>query len=219
MDTPEALVEKADRLHRKAEAARKDMARYAKQAGDHLLAAKKKLKHGKWKPWIKKHFHASYETAVIYMRLAKDCNWERIERELDRNKSLSLNEAVKAIKIRIKGNVAERRDELRKIEAGRYEHSIRRLGHLLKKHLTRTIPGWMIDTGWTEGEVIYLDDHSWIGGQMLQDALDKLNNDVRVNMFCDAMNEARTKTRSQFDIQWPKKRQKAMPAWKPLIHG
>jgi hypothetical protein len=68
-------------------------------AGDALHAAKKKLAHGKFLPWLKKHCGLSEREAQRYMRLAK--NRERIEAEIDANPTrvthLSLRSALRLI--------------------------------------------------------------------------------------------------------------------------
>jgi hypothetical protein len=184
VDTPEILVEKANQLHRKAEAARRNSIRYAKEAGDNLLAAKEKLKHGEWKPWLKKHFEASYETAVLYMRLAKGCNWERIKEELDTNKHLSLNAALASIRFQIKGiEEQDRKAEQRRIEAGWCEHAIQRLGLILKQELENPV-------GWTEHEVIYLAEQSFVN-MMFNDELRDLHKRVRKKMASEAIQRRR----------------------------
>jgi hypothetical protein len=56
-----------------------------RKAGELLLEAKAGLKHGEFKPWIRKNFRLSYQSATDYMRLAR--NEPKVERApfLDRN--------------------------------------------------------------------------------------------------------------------------------------
>ena len=71
----------------------------AMAAGDALHAAKKKLGHGKWLPWLEKHCGLSECEAQRYMRLAK--NREKIEAEIEANPArvtdLSLRGALRLI--------------------------------------------------------------------------------------------------------------------------
>src|SRR4051812_29165519 len=45
---------------------------HAIRAGEALIAAKAKVRHGEWLPWLEAHFPASERTAQGYMRLARN---------------------------------------------------------------------------------------------------------------------------------------------------
>jgi hypothetical protein len=67
------LTEKANELHRKVGPACRSALKYARECGDVLVSLRKEFPlHGKtWRLHIEEHFDASYETARIYMRIAK----------------------------------------------------------------------------------------------------------------------------------------------------
>jgi hypothetical protein len=72
------LIVQASDCARASEAAQRQATTAAIEAGRKLLDAKAKLaahyggsSHGHWKNWIKMYFGRSYETAALYMRLAK----------------------------------------------------------------------------------------------------------------------------------------------------
>ena len=71
----EELKKVANEKFHDAGAFRKQHFISALHCGEALLAIKVLVGHGKWKGWIsdEKNFDGSYETAVVYMRIAK--NW------------------------------------------------------------------------------------------------------------------------------------------------
>lgn len=71
------LAEEANREHNLVREACGSMAAHAIRSGRALATAKKQVPHGEWDWWLKCHFHASYSTAALYMRL--EANVQRIE--------------------------------------------------------------------------------------------------------------------------------------------
>lgn len=65
--------------HRQVAYHAKGMLLEAKRAGDALLAAKGKVKHGEFKAWVEAHCRCSYETARQYLRVAKIAQTKMVE--------------------------------------------------------------------------------------------------------------------------------------------
>jgi hypothetical protein len=91
-----SLADLAARIKAEQEAAGiafKDSVRHAITAGELLIEAKGKLKHGQWFPWLKEHCTISDRTAQVYMRCARGRSV--IEEQIRSGAAdLSLNEAV-----------------------------------------------------------------------------------------------------------------------------
>ena len=66
------LAKEANKYHCKAVLASQTFIDYVRQSGEALNKAKALMKYGSWKKWLKDNFDASYETAVNYMRIARD---------------------------------------------------------------------------------------------------------------------------------------------------
>jgi hypothetical protein len=85
---PEAeVIEQINRLHGEIEghcAAVHEHAcnalHKAKRVGELLANMKKRQNHGQWSAWLKKNFHASRETARLYVRIWR--RWSKIEQAL-----------------------------------------------------------------------------------------------------------------------------------------
>ncbi len=90
------LVDLALRIRTEHEAAAgtlKHSVRYAMEAGELLLEAKKQLHHEQWLPWLREHCTISEHTAQLYMRVAK--NRAAIEEQIRNGVAdLSLNDAA-----------------------------------------------------------------------------------------------------------------------------
>lgn len=65
------LAGEINEAHRQVTFHAKGMLLEAKRAGDALLAAKGKVKHGEFKAWVEAHCRCSYETANRYCRVAR----------------------------------------------------------------------------------------------------------------------------------------------------
>lgn len=79
--------------HEAVSSALKDSVRHAIAAGELLVEAKARLKHGQWLPWLRDHCAMSERTAQLYMRCAK--NRETIEAQIRSGVAdLTLNEAA-----------------------------------------------------------------------------------------------------------------------------
>ena len=69
MELPE-LASLANQFHIKVEDAGRSMLKYAWSAGQALLAAKARVKHGDWLPWLSANFQGSERTAQLYLKIA-----------------------------------------------------------------------------------------------------------------------------------------------------
>jgi hypothetical protein len=63
-------AERINREHELCQRAYRDALAHALEAGRLLLDAKAKLPHGRFMPWIEKHFAGSQRTANVYKQLA-----------------------------------------------------------------------------------------------------------------------------------------------------
>lgn len=73
------LKEAANSNHTKAASVLKKALDHARQAGEALCEAKKRLGgRGKWTRWLRDNFEASIETARVYMRVARTWDDERV---------------------------------------------------------------------------------------------------------------------------------------------
>ncbi len=76
LSLPELAAE-ANRHHQCALDAGTAMIEHAREAGEHLLAAKSKCAHGEWGAWLDKNCEFSERTAQRYMRVAQ--RWPELE--------------------------------------------------------------------------------------------------------------------------------------------
>lgn len=65
------LAGEINEAHRQVTFHAKGMLLEAKRAGDSLLAAKGKVKHGEFKAWVEAHCRCSYRSAAKYMQVAR----------------------------------------------------------------------------------------------------------------------------------------------------
>jgi Protein of unknown function (DUF3102) len=73
-DRSNSLTDLAARIsaeHQASAAAMQRGVEHAIAAGDLLIEARGRLKHGQWLPWLTKHCAMSERTAQLYMRLAR----------------------------------------------------------------------------------------------------------------------------------------------------
>jgi hypothetical protein len=75
-DSLDGLAEVATAEHEAFERDARSAIGHAIRAGEALVAAKSKVRHGDWLPWLEARFPASEDTAQNYMRLAR--NAERV---------------------------------------------------------------------------------------------------------------------------------------------
>jgi hypothetical protein len=68
----EALASRINAEHRACEEALKTGLRHALAAGELLLEAKGRIKHGDWGAWIRDNFEGSERTAQAYMKVARE---------------------------------------------------------------------------------------------------------------------------------------------------
>lgn len=98
-DTEElkGLATEANHQHGLANEAFRSALKHARNAGVALRAAKEHCKHGEWKEWVAQHFQASYETAVIYMRIARE--WDnRVKNWWKENSNISIRDVTKLLR-------------------------------------------------------------------------------------------------------------------------
>ena len=81
--------------HEAAEKHQGDALDSAFTAGELLLEAKRRLKHGKWGGWLAEHCRMSDRTARLYMQLMR--NREVLQAKRQRVAEMSLRAAVKTI--------------------------------------------------------------------------------------------------------------------------
>src|SRR5258708_20000263 len=67
----ESLATRIRKEQRAIEAALTSIAAHVMAAGDLLIEAKKKLKHGEWLPWLTLHCEISKRTSQVYIPLAR----------------------------------------------------------------------------------------------------------------------------------------------------
>lgn len=82
---PDSLPDLAARIHTSYGTAMRharDWIREARACGDLLIAAKKRVKHGEWLPWLNVHFPGSADTAENWMKIAH--NWWRLSEDVSR---------------------------------------------------------------------------------------------------------------------------------------
>lgn len=70
---------------------------HARAAGGYLCKAKKNCRHGDWTAWLQENFHASEETARVYMRIWN--HWSKIQYLATESKQLTLAEALELIRV------------------------------------------------------------------------------------------------------------------------
>jgi hypothetical protein len=93
-----SLVELAARIKVEYEAVAPIMRQallHVMAAGDLLLEAKSRLKHGEWTPWLLEHCDIPERTVNRYMRLAK--NRAVVEAEMEKCADLSVNAAIRLL--------------------------------------------------------------------------------------------------------------------------
>jgi hypothetical protein len=85
VDDLKRLAEQINQAHGKGEYYREFGLKRYREAGEKLLLAKSKCKHGEWLPWLKANVHFSQRRAYHYMALAKlavtaslEDEWRRI---------------------------------------------------------------------------------------------------------------------------------------------
>src|SRR5262245_16037050 len=65
-----------------------------KASGESLRKIKKRLGHGEWQPWLKKNFSGSFESAQLYMRIAREWH-SRLAAAVESGDVCSLRDARK----------------------------------------------------------------------------------------------------------------------------
>ena len=90
------LAVKINAEHKRAEQSAKNAIAHALKAGELLIAAKSKVEHGEWLPWLEQHCTVSERTAQAYMRIAKE--WPKLDApKAQRVADLSFRETLKAL--------------------------------------------------------------------------------------------------------------------------
>ena len=87
--TMQELATQINEQHRLVEGAARATINYALQAGQLLLEAKSRCRHGQWQPWLEVNFEDSVRTAQSYMRIAD--HWPEIEAKAQSSALLSLS--------------------------------------------------------------------------------------------------------------------------------
>lgn len=92
------LAAKANDCHWKYRTKAVALLPLVKVAGEALIAAKALVKHGEWLDWLRSNFDASFDTAEVYMKVAR--HWNKLQQALQANPKLSIDEALKRLKDR-----------------------------------------------------------------------------------------------------------------------
>jgi hypothetical protein len=108
------LSNKANQYHEKVTRAWRGALSYARRCGKTLNKAKKVVGHGSWEKWLRDNFDASYETAVNYMRIAR--NLENPLLIEAREKGITLDSIKSILKV-LKGEQPEDKDTKQLTEA------------------------------------------------------------------------------------------------------
>ena len=72
------LAKEANKHHQEVRGHQISAFNHARQCGEFLIKAKALVQHGNWKPWLRKNFSFSYETAADYMRICRYWNDDRL---------------------------------------------------------------------------------------------------------------------------------------------
>ena len=88
----DALAARANEAHQSAMRSAREVAEHARAAGEALLAAKARVQHGEWGPWLRKNVKFSERTARVYMEVAR--RWPEIQRNGSTAAVLSLRDAL-----------------------------------------------------------------------------------------------------------------------------
>jgi hypothetical protein len=83
--------------HHKAEQCVTQSLEHARMAGLKLIAAKKKLEHGEFMPWVKTQCAFDHSTANLYMKIARDWATLELKANSERVRNLSLRQAAKLV--------------------------------------------------------------------------------------------------------------------------
>ena len=75
------LADKINGAHREVAHHGRSMLFEARRAGEYLLKAKEQVRHGEFKAWIEKNCECSYQSAAVYMKVAKE--WDEKSSVLD----------------------------------------------------------------------------------------------------------------------------------------
>ena len=86
------LARTANQSHERAESFARDAVGHAITAGMALLAAKQKITHGEWLPWLQGNFNGSQRSAQAYMRVAANA-----QRAADLESAGSIREALREL--------------------------------------------------------------------------------------------------------------------------
>lgn len=94
-DTLESIAEEINAAHGMVGSLALSSLDHARQAGLLLIAARKKIDHGGWLPWLEANTSVPERTAQRYMRIAK--NWDKISTKSAIMADLGVVEAVRLI--------------------------------------------------------------------------------------------------------------------------
>src|SRR5262245_29321870 len=93
-DLPE-LARRINEEHRAAGQALRAGLTHARNAGELLLEAKEKVRHGEWLPWLRDNCEVAERTAQTYMQVAR--NWPELESKAQRVADLSFRDGVRLL--------------------------------------------------------------------------------------------------------------------------
>lgn len=96
MPNLKSLAREINNLHRQVNNTAKATIIKAREAGECLLEAREKCKHGEWLPWLDSNFEGSRATAYNYMSVAQ--NWLEIEINFQRVGNLGMAQVLALLK-------------------------------------------------------------------------------------------------------------------------
>lgn len=89
------LKQELNAEHGKAMLAMRDALQHARAAGSILRKVHELLRHGEWYPWLRRNFKGSHDTALRYMRIAKD--WDLLHARVVADPKMSMGEALRIL--------------------------------------------------------------------------------------------------------------------------
>ncbi len=93
------LFDKANKHHQEACTAWRGALEHAQKSGEALVKARSyfPMRSRKWRKWVEDHFDASYETAKVYMRIAR--KWDDPRLVAARKSGINTNSIVSVLRV------------------------------------------------------------------------------------------------------------------------
>ncbi len=176
------LAQEASTVHNAIRETMRTNLERAREAGSKLCKAKTLLKETleedngqgkvKWKKWLSKHFHASYETAVVYMRISR--NWTKLYGPRATDPDLTIEEALQILRHKRPQRQYEEwwnKDE----QEAFWKVRLKSAEKTLRKLTNRTIWRWRLDD---ERFLVFIAEKSEIVGTLFRSWLERLHEEL-----------------------------------------